>query len=82
MLNIAAYHNMTYTHPYFMLCIPLLRFFFFRPSIHSHGNVPHSGDFTNGDGTGGEPALPAVRNDENFIMKHTKAGLLSMANCK
>ena len=39
-----------------------------------------SGDFTAGNGTGGEPALPAVRKDENFIIKHTKAGLLSMAN--
>lgn len=40
------------------------------------------GDFTNGDGTGGEPALAEVKKDENFVVKHTKGGLLSMANCK
>lgn len=40
------------------------------------------GDFTNGDGTGGEAADPAVQKDENFVIKHTRAGLLSMANCK
>lgn len=40
------------------------------------------GDFTNGNGTGGEPALEEVKKDENFVIKHTKGGLLSMANCK
>ena len=40
------------------------------------------GDFTNADGTGGEPALEEVKFDENFVVKHTKGGLLSMANCK
>ena len=42
----------------------------------------NSGDFTNGDGTGGEPAVEEVKFDENFIIKHSKGGLLSMANCK
>ena len=54
----------------------LVSFFFFLFVC-----VPYSpGDFTNGDGTGGESIYGEKFADENFVMKHTKAGLLSMAN--
>lgn len=43
--------------------------------------MAQGGDFTAGNGTGGESIYGAKFADENFKIKHERGGLLSMVSC-
>jgi peptidylprolyl isomerase len=61
----------------------------YKKPLHFEGSKFHrvipqfmlqGGDFTHGSGIGGESIYGGKFNDENFKVKHTKPGYLSMAN--